>query len=194
VRALAIEVSVLFVITTTGCVTRLPANEKPAYREPSIELPADPPGPDMGRVVLETNVDPVVADIVLGRAVDAGPVTRRLCTTPCVIDLPLGEHEVFLHPERGDQFATIIIRAEARPALVLVKARLLRGNRAVAGVGNLLFLGGLVVGVVGLAKDSNGLLITGGAAVLLGAFGSYVGHPRYEDASYAQYPLDRGER
>jgi hypothetical protein len=92
-------------LVAAGCgVERLPAARPPArVVPPDVDLPADPPAPGTGRVILETDGEPAkVVEITGAATASTGGYTatilgvRPLCTTPCVVDLPYGSHPIVL--------------------------------------------------------------------------------------------------
>ena len=181
----------------TGCFpVDQPTPRAPSFRAPAIELPTDPPMPGMGRVVIETDADPATAALILSqglyvgyRQTLAGVSTRRLCTTPCAVDLPLGEHEVWLHVEGSALQGKIVVRAETRPAVVLV--RLGEAGRSTrTGLGGMLLLVGSA-GLLPVALLEGGPATTGlsVAGIVAGGALMYLGRPTYRQTSYAQYTI-----
>lgn len=192
----------LVVALSAGCLTHLPRRAAPAYREPSIALPSEPSAPGSGRVVIETDEDPATAALIVSQGVQAisttygtgyavSMSTRRLCTTPCVVDLPLGEHEVLIGVEGTDHVGKIVVRAEERPSLVLATLGLRH-----ASVGRMILGVTLVTSAAGLATydaivpiESPWMLGTTIAATVAGGLLWYSGRPKFRESSYAQYTL-----
>ena len=190
--------AVLVVVLAAGCLQHLPPGEKPRYREPSVELPIDPPEPGMGRVLIETDDDPAIAELILGHGLYAGSrggfaasvAARRLCTTPCAVDLPLGEHEVLVRVEGSSKFGRIVVRAETRPALVLVTLGEQTFEPLLTGAGYLLITGAVVGGFESALADEPRLLIPTAVVAALGGLATYAGRPTYRASSYAQYTIE----
>src|SRR5687768_16239171 len=116
----------LCLTSTAACITRVAPPPTPGRRAPSASLPSAPPAAGYGRIVIETEDGPATAELVTGRAVGVAYgsggtavashiATRRLCTTPCAIDLPYGEHEVILTIAGTDKVARVVARVEERP-------------------------------------------------------------------------------
>ncbi|MEO8704294.1 MAG: hypothetical protein ABI867_29845 [Kofleriaceae bacterium] len=97
----------------TSCIHTLPSPQAPAERVPSLAQPKTAPQEGYGRAYLDvpegsTNVDLFVGTgrthgafpLFVGGMVMTVPYSesvdefRRLCITPCVLDLPVGAHEL----------------------------------------------------------------------------------------------------
>lgn len=181
-----------------GCtVKRLPAREPPPYRAPTISLQSAPPPAGYGRIVIETDADPAIAELIVAQAQyvgyrvsGTGIATRRICTTPCVADLPFGEHELVLYLADGSRGGKIVVRAEPQPSIVRVALGISRGSTTIGFLGTLLASGSSVgLTLTLLADGSTGTILAGTAGLALGSALSYIGRPVVQRASYAQYPL-----
>lgn len=176
----------------TGCaVQQLPAVNPPARVLPvDLELPAEPPGPGTGRVILETNGEPAtVAEItsvatIRGDDADAIVVVRPLCTTPCVVDLSFGSHPLVMRSLADETHQSEIELEVGARAKVLRHAL---GERRSGGFAqtlgaSLLTLGllaattGAILWVAGAASDSS-LSSNGQRLTALGASGALLSIP-----------------
>lgn len=92
-------------ILSTGCgIQQLPPVSPPAKVVPAdVDVPAEPPAPGTGRVILDTNGEPAkVVEITGSATATSGGYhativgIRPLCTTPCVVDLPYGSHPIVM--------------------------------------------------------------------------------------------------
>jgi hypothetical protein len=198
----------LLSVSTAACVIRMPPPPTPTRRAPSATLPSQPPPAGEGRIVLETLDGPAVAHLVTGRASgvahgggqiasSAQVAVRRLCTTPCAVDLPLGEHEVLFSMDGTDKAASVVARIEERPQLLLTSMGYERHHRGRAAGGSLLIslaIPTIVTGGVFLAEDEGDtggyVLAAGAAAMALGIYYIATGRTEAQDASYAQFPAD----
>jgi hypothetical protein len=90
-----------------GCgVEQLPPARPPSRVLPAdVVVPADPPAPGTGRVILDTDGERAsVVEITSGALPAHGALTgnatnvcvKPVCTTPCVVDLPYGSHPIAL--------------------------------------------------------------------------------------------------
>jgi hypothetical protein len=102
---------VVLALALAGCTVELPPPKAPIARLPPIELPDDPPPAGFGRVVINTTDGPSRVDEILGEAYvpyrhgyngRKVEVTRNLGTTPCVVDLPYGNHDLELSSLAND--------------------------------------------------------------------------------------------
>lgn len=97
-----------------GCVERLPPPEAPPQRlsaELTERAAAADPGEGEGVLVLDTTEGPAMVTDV-GREVD-GAGRTEVCTTPCVAELALGEHELIFR--EGDRSDTVTVQVEPTP-------------------------------------------------------------------------------
>jgi hypothetical protein len=87
-----------------GCAgepRRLAAAQAPPRLVPSVRLPDTPIAPNHGRVVLDTTSGPmrVTAKYDPSFTPPGGSIEKglggELCTTPCVVDLPVGRYRLF---------------------------------------------------------------------------------------------------
>jgi hypothetical protein len=199
----------LCLTVTAACTTRLPPPPTPSRRAPSASLPSSPSPAGDGRIVIETEDGPATAELVTGRsvgvayggghtAVASHLATRRLCTTPCAVDLPYGEHEVILTIDGTDKVAKVVARVEEGPQhLITAMGRYKpRSGRAVGG-GVLMLLGGsvaLAATPFALSDDfgdgADYLLYGSIAATAIGALLVAGDRSTVQDASYAQYAIE----
>lgn len=201
--------AVLCLASTAACIKRLAPPPTPTRRATAAHLPSSPPAAGDGRIVIETEDGPATADLVTGRAVGVAyggggatvashVATRRLCTTPCAVDLPYGEHEVILTIAGTDKYAKVIARVEEQPQQVITAMGAVkrRTGRLAGGVALTLLAGptALVAGAF-VASDEGGddakyLLYGSLAATALGVILLASGGPTVQDSSYAQFAVE----
>jgi hypothetical protein len=128
----------------TGTPVPMPPRELPP-----LDLPTSPPPDGHGRVVLDVVDGPTIVHVIEGQASAVSHQTggtasavyeRRLCQTPCAVDLPFGEHEIRLsldHDHNRGGHELVDVRG---PATAL-RARL--GHRT--GGGPIAFAGALLI-------------------------------------------------
>jgi hypothetical protein len=89
-----------------GAPRQLEPRTPPPRIEPAIQLPTAPIQPGTARVVLTTTDTPMKitaqadASFVPPGATVAPTRSGELCTTPCVVDLPLGRYKLFMNAAR----------------------------------------------------------------------------------------------
>jgi hypothetical protein len=86
-----------------SCTKQLPPPQTPEQVVPKIKIPPQPQS-GTGRVVIDIVDGPAVVEEVISRTVvttqgntktaqyNGPPIKRKLCVSPCVLDLPLGPH------------------------------------------------------------------------------------------------------
>jgi hypothetical protein len=114
----------------TGCFSpqQLPARSQPARELPQIAIEPAPPPAGTGRVVLDSVDGPATVEEVVGEtsgyahgydafAYASATSTKPICTTPCVVDLLPGNHQLIFHTvgEKTSYVATVV--AGARPSV-----------------------------------------------------------------------------
>ena len=148
-----------------------------------VDVPADPPAPGTGRVILETNGEPAKVVEITGTATaSSGGYSativgiRPLCTTPCVIDLPYGSHPLVmrsLSDETHQSETELEVGARAKVFRHTLGERTDGGALRVLG-GSLLMLGiiatttGAIVWLAGSSASSSGSDLGGTGQVLTG--------------------------
>jgi hypothetical protein len=176
-----------------ACTTRLPAPERPERIVPVVRAPSKPPLDNHGRVAIDVVEGHAVVELIEGRsslsatsaygetAYGVGFITRRLCTTPCSIDLPLGEHELRLRTPGSDRTGLVAVVVEEEPSALRVDLgwRKPAHQGELAG-GSVLFTLGLIAALTGIpfliAGDEDerdvalGLTLGGSAALGLGLY------------------------
>ena len=92
----------VFLVACAGEPVRLAPRTPPPRDTPRVALPATPPAPRYGRVVLEATDGPMriaakydPSFVPPGGATEQGK-SGELCVTPCVVDLPVGKYRLFL--------------------------------------------------------------------------------------------------
>jgi hypothetical protein len=203
-------------LTAAGCIHALPP---PATPGPVVPPPATLPlAPGLGRIYVDVVDGPVRVRVVKPITVtetvnDEQFETEELedqatCTSPCVLDLPLGNH-LFAFPVRGAG-GVDLARVTASPSPTVYRRAL--GWRQKGGAGFVLgvlgasfggtsFVTGAALLPTGLAKDNHGLTLAGGITLGVGALLTVAGiwaianNPLTEQAGAgAQYGLpERGE-
>jgi len=175
-------------VTLIACAPRtLPPPAAPARQPPAVDRASVPPVPNTGQVILDTVDGPADVEEVLSSSYAVatngnsafGLHTARVCTTPCVANLPYGDHELRFHLRgQPDRTSTAFITATTTPTNHRYAVGTFRthpggmfGGIALATVGGTLGLVGVAVGggtdngaltgagVVGLAAAVVGLLV-----------------------------------
>jgi hypothetical protein len=212
----------LFVLALTlavaGCIHTLPPVATPGPVNPPSETIAVPPGHGLIYVdVVDGSTDVrVVKSVEVSEQLNDQVIEtetleeQSACTSPCVLDLPLGPH-LLAFPMRGSggvEVAQVI--ASPRPTVY----RRALGWRRSGGAGFVLGVLGTIFGgasfttgaallPIGLVEDSHGMKLAGeitlGAGALLTAVGIWAiaMHPLFEQSGAgAQYglPGDDGAR
>ncbi len=202
---------------TAGCIHTIPPVATPGPAEPP-RAPG-PIAPGRGWVFVDVVDGPTEVSVVTPVDNSVGeddlvwletePLeTQSRCTSPCVLNLPLGRH-VLAFPKRGSgsvELAHVI----ASPSPTVYRHALGLRTRGSAGFvlgvlsaifGGASFATGAALLPIGLAKDSHGMTVAGGITVGAGALLTAVGiwaianNPSTEQAGAgAQYGLPDGER
>lgn len=197
-----------------GCgVEQLPAVSPPARVLPAdLEVPAEPPAPGTGRIILDTNGEHArVVEITGAATATSGGYSativgiRPLCTTPCVVDLPYGSHPLVLHSitdETRQSETEIDVGARAKVfrhtlgerkdggGLRTAGASLLTLGIIAATTGAILWLaGGSNMGGADLSSKGQLLTLVGGGGVLLSIPFLIVGRPTERPGSTTQWNL-----
>ncbi len=200
-----ITAHLLLVSLCASCITRLPAPPDPPRVDPAVEMPSSQPPPGRGRVVIATERDiPSVVHFVEGASFANGQYgvvgavhLSRLCVTPCVVDLPYGNHELRFTTDGapGDDQVYVSVSDRTSALRVALGKRTNGGTAATAGR--------WLVGVGGLAALTGGLLwpvdddagvirttaLGGVAALALGLVLSQLDRPIVQPASSIQWTL-----
>lgn len=122
------------VLCSGACTVRPPAPPAPPARAPAVVLPTEAPVAGHGRVVLDSPGRPArvarVAQtgegVAVARDLDGTTTTAvsafvgldHLCTTPCVIDLPRGEHLLRFSAVDGGYGGEVYAPVGERPVVV----------------------------------------------------------------------------
>lgn len=115
-------------IVATGCWRhkRLAAPQIPERILPNVST-AGAPAPGLGRVLLDVQEGPAVVERVHGASASgiAGTrmlsgsveISRRVCVTPCVLDVPAGPQELrFTLIDDEERTSTGFVNVDARPS------------------------------------------------------------------------------
>lgn len=211
----AVLILQVLALVAAGCIHVLPPRATPGPVAPPPS--ALPLAPGLGRVYVDVVDGPtyvrVVKPITVTETVnDEEFETEELedltaCTSPCVLDLPLGKH-LLAFPVRGAG-GVDVARVIASPSPTIYRRAL--GWRQAGSAGFVLgvlgasfggtsFVTGAALLPVGLAKDSHGLALAGGITLGVGALLTAVGiwaianNPLMEQAGAgAQYGLPEGD-
>src|SRR6185437_12226539 len=158
-------------LSAAGCIHELPPRETPG---PVAAPPASlPPAPGLGRIYVDVVDGPtyvrVVKPVTVTETVNDEQFEseqledQTTCTSPCVLDLPLGKH-LFAFPVRGAG-GVDVARVIASPSPTVYRRALGWRQRGGAGfvpgvvgaaLGGTSFVTGAALLPVGLAKDSHG--------------------------------------
>jgi len=176
----AVPLTLGAVLTACGATEVLPPRTAPPRTMPVVTFPADPPGAGEGRLVIDS-VDgptPVTAQSLErfeGAASRPAPV-GTLCTTPCVVDLPLGRYRLLLAGPSDDPGRDDVVEVEVGEGVSVIRRA--PGKHEVSEstptVPILLVVGGVAglgagAAVIGSGDGTaGGLLLGGGAALTIG--------------------------
>jgi len=185
----------VFALLALGSCTNepkiLPPRAPPPRSTPPVAVPPMPPGAGYGRVVLHVTDGPMHVTARADQAFVAPgmqvPSTRtgELCTTPCVVDLPMGIYKLYLVSADGSvpggdvdtlqvrEGVTYYVRAPGRSE---PRTWLPAVPFALTVVGVVALTGGLfLLGGEDQAAQTTGvlLLVGGGAAVVTGGIMYY---------------------
>ena len=164
-------------LTAAGCIHALPPRATPG---PVVPPPATLPlAPGLGRIYVDVVDGPVrvrvvkpitVTETVNDEQFESEELEdQATCTSPCVLDLPLGKH-LLAFPVRGAG-GVDLARVTASPSPTVYRRALgwrQKGGAAfVLGVlgasfGGASFVTGAALLPTGLAKDNHGLTLAGG--------------------------------
>ncbi len=173
-------------------------------------MPSTPPASGRGRVVIATEGNvPSVVHFVEGASFAIGPGAvvgalhlSRLCVTPCVVDLPYGNHELRFTSEgmRGDAQVYVSVDEGTSALRVALGKRSNGGARASAS--RWLIVGGTLAAVTGGilwagdddASLSRTTMLGGLGAVALGLILWQTDRPILQPASSIQWTLSEGAK
>lgn len=209
-----LPVFAVLAFAAAGCIHALPPRETPG---PVVPPPATVPlAPGLGRVYVDVVDGPVrvrvvnpitVTETVNDQQFESEELEdQAACTSPCVLDLPLGNH-LFAFPVRGAG-GVDLVRVTASPSPTLYRRALgwrQKGGAAFvlgvlgASLGGTSFVTGAALLPTGLAKESHGLTLAGGITAGVGALLTAAGiwaianNPLAEQSGAgAQYGLPEG--
>jgi hypothetical protein len=188
-------VRALLPLLLASCIHKLPPPRAPAEQAPQLALPTTPPKAGYGRTYLDVPEGVANVDLFVGtgRVAGAFPLFvggllmtmtysesvdefRRLCITPCVLDLPSGTHEVKFtmrgDPERTDR-TTVMFDAPAAYVHSIGrdqrnKGKLI-GSAFVFSTGAAFVLTSPIVFAAGESKIGTTFLVGGGVVTAIGA-------------------------
>jgi len=159
----------MLALQATACFSRqvLPARTQPSRDRPSIAIEPGPPPPGTGRVVLDSTDGPTeVQEVVAyasGEAYGArgfgfasATSTKPICETPCVADLPYGNHHLLFGRDDANARYEATVVAGAKPSVYRVAPSVTTGPsaRGLAVVIDVLALSALIFGPVVMANAS----------------------------------------
>lgn len=174
----------LLVLALAGCTTYLPPPAPPSLRLPPVALPDERPPAGFGRLVIDTTRAPARVDEIVGegdfcyrRHCRSVTITHNLGTTPCVVDLPYGVHDLELtsltdeheHDRvryrfpSGETHGYLRTLGHHEPVSAQASAGV-----ALLGLGAALALGALAAGISGAQTSGLGLGVSGAGLLLVG--------------------------
>jgi hypothetical protein len=179
---------------------------------PNVDLPPEPPPAGATRVILDADEHGVEVREITATATGTGQVggrmatwkataTQSICHTPCVVDLPRGDHAL-VFTSRSDETRTSRIDLGVGPRPVLVRHNLgLHEEHGFFRLGGATFLTlglvGITAGAIAVptvADDQKtlgyGALAAGSALTVLGAVMLWLGRTDMQQGSTAQWTLD----
>lgn len=202
-----------------ACTQRLPPAEDPAHQVPAVgTLP--PLAPGMGRVVIDVVDGPAIVEEEISRTervtqsgggstqttvrYNGPPIRKKICVTPCVVDLPLGAHDLRLTlretPNRSEKVALMFSDAP------LLYRRALSGGRppvkwwvgtSLLATGSLAFLLSSALLLSNADANNTSIISPGGLVLGLGGSMGVVGlvvtqkNPRLiRQGAENQWPLE----
>lgn len=211
----ALALAALLASAAGGCgVEQLPAARPPSRTLPAeVVVPAGPPPPGTGRVILDTDGQPASVVEITGSTVRAGGAltatiasVKPLCTTPCVVDLPYGTHPIVLRStsdETRQSEAELDVGARAKVFRHTLGERSDGGGLRVVGA-SMLTLGILAVvagavmwGAGGASSPRSPSLVTSGEVITAGGAGGvllsipflFMGRPTERPGATTQWSL-----
>lgn len=130
---------------------RLDPPPAPAAIVPPVAFPAEPPPPGTGRIVLDVVDGP--SDVQIKVLQPVGAIWSPLCTSPCVVDLPQGPHELnfSLRSDHGHSDTDTVM---VPPATSMYRRQLAQRESSPA-----LLVGGYAIGYTGITVLLTGLLL-----------------------------------
>lgn len=187
---------------TASCAgtRRLDPPPAPAAVVPLVAFPAEPPPPGTGRIVIDVVDGP--ADVQIKSLQTVGAIWSPLCTSPCVVDLPSGPHELnfslrsdhgrsdtdtVMVPPATSMYRRQLAQHESSPALLV-------GGYAVGYTGIMVLLTGLLFAAVQTSFDDGGhagrnLALVGAAMTAGGGLMFYYGWPTEQPSAVTHVGL-----
>lgn len=123
----------LVILNANACFSQreLPARTQPPRELPAIAIEPAPQAPGTGRMALDSTDGPAVVDEVVanssgeifagrGFAFASAASTKPVCTTPCVADLPYGNHQLIFRSVGNDGSYVSTVVAGAKPSIYRV--------------------------------------------------------------------------
>lgn len=195
-----------------ACTHEIPPPPPPSYAMPNVDLPPDAPPAGATRVILDADEQGAEVREITATATGTGYVgghvarwtataSQSLCHTPCVVDLPRGDHTL-VFTSRSDETRTSRVELGVGPRPVLVRHNVgLYEEHGAFRLGGATFL---VLGMVGItagaiavptvADDQKalgyGALVAGSALTVLGAVMLWLGRTDVQQGSTGQWLLD----
>jgi hypothetical protein len=187
-------------VTSVGCTTMLPPPAPPA-QVLSGPVPIAPPAPPgEGNVVIDADAPAHVAQVtgvLVGVARGGAMVAeelRPLCdTTPCVVHLPIGAHDLVFSAAAGPGGGHGTVAVGAAPSVYRYALGNTHPDRSGEAVSAIFGIGGLVaLGAAAGLLDSDpstarGLAIGGLGALCVGLVMAAVGHTA-QNGTGVQWP------
>lgn len=193
------RLSALLTMTTlvASCAgsRRLDPPPAPPAIVPAIPYPTEPPAPGTGRILIDIVDGP--SDVQIRSLQPMGMIWAPLCTSPCVVDLPPGPHELsFLL--RGDRERSDTDTVTVSPAPSMYRRQLLQrssspvmlvGGYVIGYTGVLALLGGLLISTLPDSSNGRNIALTGAAMTAGGGLMFYLGWPTEKPGAVTQVRL-----
>ncbi|HVK77832.1 MAG TPA: hypothetical protein VM734_31215 [Kofleriaceae bacterium] len=188
-----------------ACIRHAAPPPIPPQILPELALPAEPPAPGHRRVIVDADV-PSTVHLVEGesyafsttRAVAALHI-RRLCVTPCVVELPAGQHDLrFTVDDDAGLIGRALVNVSDRTTAVRVHLGRNRMPGFLAYTGGTLVIGGGVTAVSSLwgafgddpdAGTWRTASLVGLAAAVIGTGLWFLDRPILQSSSSTQWNL-----
>jgi hypothetical protein len=203
----AVALAAMFAGAAGGCVVHVAPPPTPDKVIPQLTDKAEPPGEGEGQVVVDATNGPASVTLIVG-AFSVGTaygsadsvVTKPVCaTTPCVVNLPVGTHELIFAGKRDvDLASSDAVQVTRTPSVfrhtvgrVESSPGLLYGGLLGATVGGATALTGAIF-LTSSETRGTGLVTFGlGAAITaVGAGMMYYGRTRIQPGSSVQFTPD----
>jgi hypothetical protein len=205
---------VTLLLASSGCINHLDKPAAPPPQPPRLNLPKTPPKEGYGRVYLDVPEAAADVDLYLGTGTQKGVVPifvagviimtpyeeavdrfRRICVTPCIVDLPQGGQELkFSLRDESTRTDRSVVAFSDQPAAYLHTVGREDKNLATFLPSSIVFATGtaLVLAspiVFAADKDDAGtkMLLAGGVLAAVGGFLMYLTRPVEQKGNGTQW-------